>query len=51
MLSNGVDPFSKGYFQLYEGIVYEPEKMMTAHGKAMDEVWDYDGNAMLIWNI
>ena len=47
MLSNGVDPFSKGYFQLYEGIVYEPEKMMAAHGKAMDEVWDYEGNAML----
>ena len=45
MLSNGVDPFSKGYFQLYEGIVYEPEKMMAAHGKAMDEVWDYEGNA------
>ena len=47
MLSNGVDPFSKGYFQLYEGIVYEPEKMMAAHSKAIDKVWAYEGNAML----
>ena len=45
--SNGVDPFSKGYFQLYEGIVYEPEKFIPAHNKGMEEVWDYDGNAML----
>ena len=45
--SNGVDPFSKGYFQLYEGIVYEPEKFIPAHNKGMEEVWDYEGNAML----
>ena len=45
--SNGVDPFSKGYFQLYEGIVYEPEKFIPAHTKGMEEVWDYEGNAML----
>ena len=38
--SNGVDPFSKGYFQLYEGIVYEPEKFIPAHTKGMEEVWD-----------
>jgi hypothetical protein len=46
-LSNGVDPFSKGYFQLYEAKVYEPEKLIAAHSKAMKEVWDYEGNAML----
>jgi hypothetical protein len=46
-LSNGVDPFSKGYFQLYEAKVYEPEKLIAAHSKAMNEVWDYQGNAML----
>ena len=46
-LSNGVDPFSKGYFQLYEAKVYEPEKLIAAHSKAMKEVWDYKGNAML----
>ena len=45
--SNGVDPFSKGYFQLYEGIVYEPEKFIPAHNKGIKEVWDYEGNAML----
>ena len=45
--SNGVDPFSKGYFQVYEGIVYEPEKFIPAHNKGMEEVWDYEGNAML----
>ena len=45
--SNGVDPFSKGYFQVYEGIVYEPEKFIPAHNKGMKEVWDYEGNAML----
>tara|TARA_B100001059_G_scaffold27797_1_gene22544 strand:- start:522 stop:1220 length:699 start_codon:yes stop_codon:yes gene_type:complete len=45
--SNGVDPFSKGYFQLYEGVIYEPEKFIAAHTKAMEEVWDYEGNAML----
>ena len=48
MLSNGVDPFSKGYFQLYEGKIYELEKFTAAHSKAMKEVWDYDGNAMLL---
>ena len=47
MLSNGVDPFSKGYFQLYEGKIYELEKFTAAHSKAMKEVWDYNGNAML----
>ena len=47
LLSNGVDPFSKGYFQLYEGIVYEPEKMIAAHSKAMDKTWAHEGNAML----
>ena len=46
-LSNGVDPFSKGYFQPYEAKVYEPEKLIAAHSKAMNEVWDYQGNAML----
>jgi hypothetical protein len=46
-LSNGVDPFSKGYFQLYEAKVHEPEKLIAAHSKAMKEVWDYEGNAML----
>lgn len=46
-LSNGVDPFSKGYFQLYEAKVYEPEKLIAAHSKAMKEVWDYESNAML----
>jgi len=45
--SNGVDPFSKRYFQLYEGTVYEPEKFIPAHNKGMEEVWDYEGNAML----
>ena len=45
--SNGVDPFSKGYFQVYEGIVYEPEKFIPAHNKGMEKVWDYEGNAML----
>ena len=45
--SNGVDPFSQGYFQVYEGIVYEPEKFIPAHNKGMEEVWDYEGNAML----
>ena len=45
--SNGVDPFSKGYFQVYEGIVYEPEKFIPAHIKGMEKVWDYEGNAML----
>ena len=45
--SNGVDPFSKGYFQLYEGVIYEPEKFIAAHTKAMEEVWDYEGNAIL----
>ena len=38
--SNGVDPFSKGYFQVYEGIVYEPEKFIPAHNKGMEEVWN-----------
>tara|TARA_B100002019_G_C21254027_1_gene592832 strand:- start:380 stop:1162 length:783 start_codon:yes stop_codon:yes gene_type:complete len=47
MLSNGVDPFSKGYFQLYEGKIYELEKFTAAHSKAMKDVWDYNGNAML----
>ncbi len=46
-VSNGVDPFSKGYFQLYEGVIYEPEKFIAAHTKAMEEVWNYEGNAML----
>jgi hypothetical protein len=32
---------------LYEAKVHEPEKLIAAHSKAMKEVWDYEGNAML----
>ena len=45
--SNGVDPFSKGYFQLYEAEILEPEKFIPAHTKAIDNDWAYEGNAML----
>ena len=45
--TNGVDPFSKGYFQLYEAEVSDPAKFTEAHIKAIENVWGFEGNAML----
>ena len=45
--SNGVDPFSKGYFQLYEGEISDPAKFTEAHIKAIENDWAFEGNAML----
>tara|TARA_B100001093_G_scaffold31106_1_gene26909 strand:+ start:543 stop:1235 length:693 start_codon:yes stop_codon:yes gene_type:complete len=45
--TNGVDPFSKGYFQLYEAEVSDPAKFTEAHIKAIENIWSFEGNAML----